>query len=143
MVTGKGAADSYLSESQIREIVQESLATLKVDDKRVLVLIPDGTRTMPMPLMFKLFQEILAPRTAALDYLVALGTHQPMPDAQLSELVGPRVVDGCVGKTHIYTHEWYDPSMLRHIGTIPASEIQQLSEGRFSQDVLPNIRPQA
>ena len=48
------------------------MATLAVDGKRVLVIIPDGTRTMPMPLMYDLLEAHLAPRVAALDYLVAL-----------------------------------------------------------------------
>ena len=39
---------------------------------------------MPMPLMFDLLERELGPRVAALDFLVALGTHSPMNDAQLS-----------------------------------------------------------
>ena len=107
---GKGFADRYLTKDETREVVRAGLGTLPVDGKRVLVIIPDGTRTMPMPLMFTLFDELLAPRVAALDYLVALGTHQPMTDAQLSQLVGQTVVHGQVGKRHIYNHEWEDPS---------------------------------
>ena len=88
MVIGRGYTDRDLTDDEAREIVREGLGTLAVDGKRVLILIPDGTRTMPMPLMFDLFQELLVPRAAAMDYLVALGTHQPMSDAQLSKLVG-------------------------------------------------------
>ena len=47
-----------------------------LDGKRVLIIIPDGTRSMPMPLMFNLFEELLGRRVKALDYLVALGTHR-------------------------------------------------------------------
>ncbi len=68
-----------------------------VDGRRVLVLIPDGTRTMPMPAMFEILERELGPRVAALDYLVALGTHSPMDDAQLSALVGRPVVGGRAG----------------------------------------------
>ena len=38
-------------------------------------------------MLFGLFREALGPRVAALDYLVALGTHQPMDDAALRDLV--------------------------------------------------------
>jgi len=135
MVIGKGLTDRYLSEAEAHELVEQSIASLAVDGKRVLMIIPDGTRTMPMPLMFSLFQELLAPRVKALDYLVALGTHQPMSDAQLSKLVGRRVVHGQAGQTHIFNHEWSNPANFAHIGTIPASEISRLSEGLMSQDV--------
>jgi nickel-dependent lactate racemase len=135
MTIGKGYTDRYLTDDEAREIVREASSTLTVDGKRVLIIIPDGTRTMPMPLMFRLFQESLAPRAAALDYLVALGTHQPMSDAQLSKLVGQSVVNGQVGKTHIYNHEWSDPANFAHIGTIPSGDISQITGGLMSQEV--------
>src|SRR3954453_1322685 len=87
MVTGKGFTDRFLSEEELRDVVAESAELGAFDGKRVLTIIPDGTRTMPMPLMFRLFQEVLRPRVKALDYLVALGTHPNMSDAQLSKLI--------------------------------------------------------
>ena len=75
MTIGMGSADRYLTLEQISQVVQEALATLAIDGKRVLVIIPDGTRTMPMPMMLTCLRLTLAPRVAALDYLVALGTH--------------------------------------------------------------------
>ena len=103
--------------------------------QRVLILIPDGTRTMPMPQMFGLFEELLGPRVAALDYLVALGTHQPMSDAQLSKLVGRPVMNGQAGRSHIFNHEWADPANFCTIGVIPAREIGALTGGLMAQDV--------
>ena len=135
MVIGKGSADRYLTNDEVRGVVTEGLATLAVDGKRVLIIIPDGTRTMPMPLMFSLFEELLSPRAKALDYLVALGTHLPMDDAQLSKLVGRPVVNGQAGKSHIYNHGWSDAGNLRTIGIIPASDISQITDGLMAQDV--------
>jgi hypothetical protein len=77
MVLGRGSPDQGLTKKETREIVRESLETLHVDGKRVLILIPDGTRSMPMPMMFSFFEDFLGQRVQALDYLVALGTHQP------------------------------------------------------------------
>ncbi len=132
---GQGYTDRYLTETETRELVQAAAASLAVAHRRVLVIIPDGTRTMPMPLMFTLLQEALGPRVAALDYLVALGTHPPMTDAQLSRLVGQTVSDGRVGQTHIYNHAWDDPASFAHLGTLPAEEIRQITEERLSQAV--------
>ena len=134
-VIGHGQREGYLSSSEIETIGREGLATLAVDGKRVLVLIPDGTRTMPMPLMFDLLERELGPRVAALDYLVALGTHSPMSDEQLGRLVGRRVVDGLAGSHRIFNHRWDDPTTFVTLGTIPAAEIAQLSGGRARQDV--------
>ena len=119
----------------MRELVEQAIASLAVEGKRVLIIIPDGTRTMPMPLMFSLFEQVLAPRVKALDYLVALGTHQPMTDAQLGKLVGQPVVNGQAGPAHIFNHEWSDPANFRHIGTIPAGDISQITGGLMSQEV--------
>src|SRR3954468_22305283 len=96
-VVGRGLQHGYLDSDSIERIAREGLALLPVDGKRVLVLIPDGTRTMPMPLMFQILERELGPRVAALDYLVALGTHSPMDDAQLSALIGRPVSGGRAG----------------------------------------------
>ena len=66
-VIGRGFADRFLSEDEIRATVRDALAPMPLDGKRVLFLIPDGTRTAPIPLMFRLFAEALGARVAALD----------------------------------------------------------------------------
>jgi len=132
---GKGYMDRYLAADEVQDIVSRAAASLPLDGKRVLVIIPDGTRTMPMPLMFSLFKKFVEPRVKALDYLVALGTHPPMSDAQLTRLVGQTVVNGQAGRSRIVNHEWSNPSSLLQVGTIPASEIQQITNGLMNQDV--------
>ena len=128
-------SEGYLSREQVDAIAREGLGALPVDGRRVLVIIPDGTRTMPMPMMFALLERELGPRVAALDYLVALGTHTPMDDAQLSALVGQPVSNGRVGARRIFNHRWDDPAAYAHLGTIPARDIANLTGGRLSQDV--------
>lgn len=134
-VVGRGLLDGYLTREEVAAIVRDGLARLPVDGARVLVLIPDGTRTMPMPLMFDVLARELQPRAAALDYLVALGTHPPMDDARLGALVGRVVVDGRVGRTRIFNHNWSDPDTYAHLGTIPAPEIAEITQGRLIEDV--------
>jgi lactate racemase len=136
MLIGKGYTNRYLTEDEVCSFMSESLATLPVDSKRVLILIPDGTRTMPMPLMFSLFEQFLSPRVTTLDYLVALGTHRRMNDAQLSKLVGRIVVNGLTGKSHVYNHEWNDPDNFTYIGAIPSCDIEILT-GRLMRQCVP------
>jgi nickel-dependent lactate racemase len=134
-VVGRGLDTGFLPPEEVREVAREGLAQLPLDGKRVLVLIPDGTRTMPMPLLFDVLEQALAPRAAALDFLVALGTHAPMSDAQLSKLVGRTVSDGRAGERRVFNHRWDDPASFATLGTIPAREIEALSGGRLSRDV--------
>ena len=88
MLVGKGYTDRVLTEEEIRDLMADALAQADVSGQRVLVIIPDHTRTAPIPLFFRLFHEIIGGEVAALDYLVALGTHRPMSQAALNRLVG-------------------------------------------------------
>jgi nickel-dependent lactate racemase len=132
---GFGFTDQYLSRDDVDQLVEESLSGLTLDDQKVLLLIPDGTRSMPLPMMFDLFEKHLSNRVAALDYLVALGTHQPMTEDQLSKLIGRPVINGKAGKSHIYNHMWMKPETFIEIGVIKAEEIDSLSHGLLSEDV--------
>ncbi len=133
--TGQGVLEGWLAPEAAAQTALDGLAQLPVDGRRVLVLIPDGTRTMPMPMMFDVIEKALAPRVAALDFLVALGTHAPMDDEHLSRLVGRPVSDGRAGERRIFNHRWDDPASFASLGTIPAAEIADLTAGRLRQDV--------
>ena len=134
-IVGRGVLEGYLSDADVAALVRDGLARLPVDGRRVLVIIPDGTRTMPMPAMFAALERELAGRVGALDYLVALGTHPPMTDAQLTRLLGQPVVDGHAGERRIFNHRWDDPATFVTLGAIPAHEIAELTGGRLRQEV--------
>jgi nickel-dependent lactate racemase len=135
MLIGTGSATKYLSIDEMTEIVEQAAAATPVQAKRVLVIIPDSTRTMPMPLIFTLLQKFLRPRLTALDYLVALGTHPLMSDAQLAKLIGQPVHNGASGGARIFNHHWENSDSFVRVGVIPASEIQKLTGGMLQQDV--------
>jgi nickel-dependent lactate racemase len=135
VVVGYGLDEGYLPAPEVRQVVRAGLAELPLDGARVLVLVPDGTRTMPMPLLFDVLTGALPGRVAALDFLVALGTHAPMSDAQLSQLVGREVVDGRAGPHRVVNHRWDDPGAFATLGTIPAAEIRELTGGRLDREV--------
>lgn len=135
MVIGKGLTERYLTDDEVCRVVQEGLGLLALDGKRVLMIIPDGTRTMPAPLMFTLFEKQLGPRVAALDYLIALGTHPLMNDAQLSRMLGRPVEKGRAGQSRIFNHHWEDPKTFVTLGTIPAGEVAELTGGLMEQEI--------
>jgi nickel-dependent lactate racemase len=134
-VVGRQSTCGHLGPDEIYAIVAESLESVPLGGKRVLMIVPDGTRTMPMPQMFEIFQKLLQPRVKKLDYLVALGTHPLMSDAQLTKLTGRIVADGRVGDSHIFNHHWEDPATFVTLGVIPAAEISSLTHGLMSADV--------
>lgn len=76
LLAGRGSAEETLSDEAVAGMLSSALADAPLAGLRVLVLVPDGTRSAPIPLMFHSFNEQLAEKAAALDYLIALGTVQ-------------------------------------------------------------------
>jgi nickel-dependent lactate racemase len=139
MRIGQGLDHGYLSNAQVTSLVSEFLQAADLDGRSVLVLIPDGTRTMPMPLMFQILEQELSTRVKALDFLVALGTHSPMTDSELSALVGRKVVDGKTGDSRVVNHTWDRPETFAHLGTISSAEVRSLTGGLMDCEVAVSL----
>jgi nickel-dependent lactate racemase len=105
--------------------------------RRVVLVIPDGTRTAPVGLMFRLLFAQIGGTTAAFDILVALGTHPPMSEEAILRRLEITAEERATtyGKVRFFNHEWDNPAALRGLGTIPADEIRELSGGLFAMDV--------
>ncbi|MBH8573858.1 DUF2088 domain-containing protein [Nostocaceae cyanobacterium CENA369] len=126
-----------LADEQVSQLVHEALADSRLDGQRILVLIPDGTRTAPIPQMFRLLYQELGDRVAALDYLIALGTHNPMSEEQINRLVGitPQERQTTFRKVQIFNHLWNKPDTFISCGMISADEIADISKGMLHQAV--------
>ena len=137
MVIGKGYEDRFLSEREVHDLTSKSLAQTNLDGKRVLIIIPDHTRTAPIPLFFRLFHELLGGKVAALDYLVALGTHQPMSEDALNKLVGVTAAERAqkYRDVRIFNHRWDLPETFTTLGAITEHETRNTSQGLLSQRV--------
>jgi lactate racemase len=134
-VLSKRAPDRELSRDEVHQLIAEVASVLDIKNKRVLVIIPDGTRTMPMPLMFQLLQEEVGTRAAACDYLVALGTHQPMSEEHLTRLLGTPVKTGKCGSARVFNHRWDLPETFAEIGAISAEDVRSVSHGWLSEPI--------
>ena len=134
-VSGAGARTRAMTETEIRGLLAGALAEANLSGQRVLVIIPDSTRTAPIALMSAILGEILGPEVEALDYLVALGTHPAMDDAALSRLLGREVINGRAGGSRVFNHRWEDPETFVTLGTITASEMAAATGGRLEMDV--------
>jgi nickel-dependent lactate racemase len=135
MVRGRGYTDRLLTESEVRHIMDEALTNIDLAGKRVLILIPDGTRTGPVNLFFRLFHELLWDHLSALDYLIALGTHQPMAQEAILRHLGTTSdeMKKRYAGVRVFNHQWENSEIFRTVGTIPASDIEELSRGLLSE----------
>lgn len=136
-VIGLGSTERLLTEAEIRDLVGRGLAAAPVDGRRVLVLIPDGTRTAPVPLMFRVLNETLAGRVAQLDYLIALGTHGAMNEDAIARLVGMPAAERARRwpNVAVHNHLWERPETFATPDTITRAEVEKLSRGMLSLEV--------
>jgi nickel-dependent lactate racemase len=137
MVIGQGSTTDTLSTGSVQALLARALDPMPLEGKRVLVIIPDGTRTAPIPLLFQLLYEQLGRRVARLDYLIALGTHPPMPEDAIDKLVGLSAAERAerYPNVTIFNHRWDLPEALRTIGTISRGEAARLTGGLLSGEV--------
>jgi nickel-dependent lactate racemase len=137
MLIGKGYEDKLLTEPEIRHLMSSALAQANLAEKRVLIIIPDSTRTAPIPQMFRLFYEYLGETVAALDYLIALGTHQLMSQTAINKLVGLSPVERAdqYAKVNIFNHRWDRPDTFVTLGQITEVEIEEITGGLMRQAV--------
>jgi len=106
-------------------------------DKRVLMIVPDGTRTAPVGVIFQTIHEQIGRATRALDVMIALGTHPPMSEEAICQRLQISTADrhSTFAAVRFFNHEWHNAAALRRIGVIPAEEIRELSGGLFTMDV--------
>ena len=130
-----GGAGGVLTGDQIRDFVTAQLAGAGLEGRSVCVLVPDATRTCPLPLLVSAVHDALHGRVAALTVLVALGTHAPMADAALADHLGypAGALAGRYPGLAVRNHEWWDPAQLVTVGEVPAARVAELSGGRLRQ----------
>ena len=124
-------AGALLDADTVRQTLYKGLEG-KFTNQRVLVLIPDHTRTLPLPQLFRLLVEILHD-VKGLTFMVALGTHPPLSEAQLNKLVGvtPEERSGKFAHIGLTNHAWNDPGTLTNIGTLPQEQIKEIAGDRW------------
>ena len=78
LLSSTAPGGSAVSAAQVAELIAQACPAKDYRGKRVLLIVPDATRTAPVGLMFQtLFQQIGAGR-ANFDFLIGRGTHQPL-----------------------------------------------------------------
>ncbi len=127
---------SVLSKDEIRQTLARALEG-NFTRQRVLALIPDHTRTLPLPFLFRALVEMLRD-ARQLDFMVALGTHPPLNEISMNRLVGVDPAERATMFSHVglLNHNWYDPHALVSLGRMEKDEIRQLA-GEYWHPSLP------
>lgn len=139
--SAKAQIGQLLSDDEARN----TLAALEgqFTGQHVLVLIPDHTRSLPLPFLFRSLVDVLHD-AKQLDFMVALGTHPPLSEESIHRLVGITAEERntTFKKIGLLNHAWDHPTALTSIGMIQQDEIKQIA-GKNWHSSLPdqvNIR---
>jgi nickel-dependent lactate racemase len=132
---------THLNEAQVRELIAQACPAKDYKGKKVLLIVPDSTRTCPLGMLFKgLFAQI-AEATAAFDVMIALGTHQPMSEEAICERleISGDERRGAYGRVKLINHEWDNPAALRKIGDLTLEDTHRLTGGLLEMEVPVNV----
>jgi nickel-dependent lactate racemase len=129
--------DGTLAEEQVGAAFEAGLS-VRLSGKKVLVLIPDHTRSLPLGSLFRLVVKVLGD-ARQVDFLVALGTHPPLSQQRLLDLVRMTAEEKASTYNHVglVNHAWNDPGALATLGTIEKDEIREIA-GPHWHPSLPN-----
>ncbi len=134
-------AGPTLDVADVRLLVSRALSASAYAGKKVMLVVPDGTRSCPLGMMFEAVHEAIGGAVAALDVMIALGTHVAMSEEAICERLeitqGER--RGRYARVSFFNHAWDDPGALREIGRITASESSHLSGGLLAEEVSVEI----
>jgi nickel-dependent lactate racemase len=132
-----GAHAGSLSAEAIDQVIDRLLHQHPLRRQRVLLIVPDNTRTAPIGPLFRRLHARLRGVAQKLDVLIALGTHPPLDEAGMGARPAVSAVEraSTFADVGIYNHAYDDPAQLADLGTIPAAEIDALSGGRFAMPV--------
>ena len=135
------AADRSLDALEVQEVIAQACPAQNYRGKKVLLIVPDATRTAPVGMVFKGLHQQIAAEASALDVMVALGTHPAMSEEAICARleISQEERRTKYGAVEFINHEWNNPAALKCLGVIPAEEINVLSGGLFATDVPVNV----
>jgi len=137
MVIERQDKNGFIDNNELSEALTEFFEQNDYTGKRLLLIIPDNTRSGPVGDLFKGIYDCIGQKAKALDCLVALGTHQPLNEEQFCQrlAITQQQRKSKFASVKFFNHEWSNPQTFTSIGKISADEIEQLSGGLFREEV--------
>lgn len=130
-----GPDQHAIGREEAAELLRAGTPAALVDGRRILVLTPDATRTCPLPMLVRAVHDAFG-RAAALDFMVAVGTHTPLAEPDVLRLYGISPAErAAFGSARFLSHRWDVPGTLERIGWIEEDLVERLSEGRLRERV--------
>ncbi|MBK8446941.1 MAG: DUF2088 domain-containing protein [Micropruina sp.] len=129
-----GGPGATLTPDQVESFIRTQLDATDLDGKSVCLVIPDGTRSSPLPLLLTAVHAALHGRVSRLTAVVALGTHVAMSEQALAHHLGyeERGLEATYPGLSVLNHEWWKPETFVTLGTISAERVDELSGGLLS-----------
>ncbi len=121
----------FLTSPEIYASLTDGLQNRFQRSDRLLVIIPDSTRSVPLPILFRGITDQLAGQVTALDFMIALGTHPPMSEDAILSHVGISRTEkkNSYADVSLFNHTWNDPDSLVTLTTISEDEVFSLTQG--------------
>jgi len=131
VVGATAPAGQVLAEPQVAEALQAGLAG-RFSGQRVLVLVPDHTRSVPLPMLLRHVAACLED-AREVHVMVALGTHPPLAEDRLRALLGLEAGAGLLRdpRFRVSNHAWYEPGTLTSVGLIGQDEVRRVAGERW------------
>lgn len=132
-----GGPDVTLDAEHVRDFVTTRLQGADLTGRSVAVIVPDATRSCPLPLLLGAVHDALHGRASRITVVIALGTHAAMSDTEIERHLGVApggLADRYPGAT-IVNHEWWDPATFETLGTIGADRLAELSGGLLRREI--------
>ena len=107
-------ADPSLSSGEVKQILQAGLPQADFKNRKVLLIVPDHTRTAPVGQMFKEVHASLGSVAKQMDVMVALGTHPPMSQEAICHRLDLTLAEKekSYPKVQLLNHAWDDDRAL-------------------------------
>src|SRR5688572_3357333 len=112
VISKAAAAGKSLTAEQVAQVVARACPADAYRGKRVLVIVPDATRTAPVGLLFQTLHKQIGASADLIDVIIALGTHQPMSESAICERleISPEERTSVYGRVGFHNHEWNNPA---------------------------------
>ena len=118
----KAAGKSGITDAELLKLLEKSIQDRKAGLKKVLLLPPDFTRMHSGAGKITAMYYELLKDTCQVDIMPALGTHDPMSEAECREFFGEKVP-----LSNIVVHNWR--TEVVKIGEVPGEYVREVSEG--------------
>ena len=128
MIASLERSGDVLEPPEVRAFIGTQLDALDLNGRSLCLVIPDATRSCPLPLLLSAIQEAVIARVSSCTVVIALGTHAPMSDESIRALVGTDSLE-------VVNHAWWENQTFVGVGTLSSGTVGELSGGRLDEAV--------